>query len=157
MEGFAEGKSRNIDNCFVMNNQKTRRKVQKQKDAKIGRKSYAEAVRNITEKDVDFSGIYANFVKEKKSNSSQIVTSPPVLCTNSAHVTNHSCSTVEEKDTLFLTQDKEILYIFEELGEAAYVSAINKTRLSGYFCSHTVFNFSGRVLTEIEIKFWKRS
>ena len=92
MEGFAEGKSRNIDNCFVMNNQKTRRKVQKQKDAKIGRKSYAEAVRNITEKDMDFSRTYTNFVKEKKSNSSQIETSPPVLCTNSAHVTNHSCS-----------------------------------------------------------------
>ena len=79
-------------------------------------------------------------------------TSPPVMCTNSAHVTNHSCSCVEEKDTLFSTQDKEILSILEQLKETAKVSAINKTGLSGYFCSDTVFNLSRRLLTEIEIK-----
>ena len=83
----------------MTDNRKTRKKVRKQKEVKIGRKSYAEAVRNITEKDVDFSRIYANLVKDEKSNSSQIESSPPVLCTNSAHVTNHSCSSVEEKDT----------------------------------------------------------
>ena len=98
-EGFAEGKSRNIDNSFMTDNRKTRKKVRKQKEVKIGRKSYAEAVRNITEKDVDFSRIYANLVKDEKSNSSQIESSPLVLCTNSTHVTNHSCSSVEEKDT----------------------------------------------------------
>ena len=46
----------------------------------------------------------------------------------------------EEKDTLFSTQDKEILSILEELEETADVSAISKTRLSGYFCSDTFFN-----------------
>ena len=71
-EGFAEGKSRNIDNSFVTDNRKARRKVPKQKEAKISRKSYAEAVRNITEEDVDFSRIYENLVKDEKSNSSQI-------------------------------------------------------------------------------------
>ena len=45
------------------------------------------------------------------------------MCTNSAHVTNQSCSFVEEKDTLFSTQDKEILSILEELEETANVSA----------------------------------
>ena len=74
------------------------------------------------------------------------------MCTNSAHVTKHSCSFVEEKDTLFSTEDKEILSILEELEETANVSAISKTRLSGYFCSDTVFNLSRRVLTETEIK-----
>ena len=40
----------------------------------------------------------------------------------------------------------------EVLEETANVSAINKTSLSGYFCSDTVFNLSRRVLAEIEIK-----
>ena len=52
-------------------------------------------------------------------------------------------------------QDKETLSILEELEETANVSAINKTRLPGYFCSDAVFNLSRRVLTEIE-KFWKK-
>ena len=52
------------------------------------------------------------------------------MCTNSAHVTNHSCSSVEEKDTLFSTQDKQILSILDKLEESANVSAISKTRLS---------------------------
>ena len=49
MEGFAEGKSRKIDGSFVTDNRKARKKVQKQKEAGTGRKSYPEAVRNITE------------------------------------------------------------------------------------------------------------
>ena len=71
-KGFAEGKSRNINSSFVTDIRKAKKKVQKQKEAEIGRKSYAEAVRNITEKDVDFSRIYANLVKDEKSNSSTI-------------------------------------------------------------------------------------
>ena len=66
----------------MTDNQKARRKVRKQKEAEIGKKLYAEAVRNVTQ-DVDFSRIYANLVKDEKSNSSQIETSPYVLCTNS--------------------------------------------------------------------------
>ena len=132
-EGFAEGNSIKIDSSFVTDNRKARRKAQKQKEAEISRKSYAEAIRNTTKKDVDFYKIYENLVKDEKSNSSLIETSPPVMCTNSAHVTNHSCSFVEEKDTLFSTQDREILSILEELEETTNVSAISKTRLSGYF------------------------
>ena len=81
----------------MTDNRKERRKVRKQIEAEIGRKSCAEAVRNITEKDVDFSRVYKNLVKDEKSNSSQIETSFPVLCTNSAHVTKHSCNSVQEK------------------------------------------------------------
>ena len=117
---------------------------------------YSEVVRNTTEKDVDFYRIYENLVKDEKSNSSLIESSPPVMCTNSAHVASHPCSFVEKKDTLFSTEEKEILSILEELEETANVSAINKTRFSGYFCSDTVFNLSRRVLTEIEIKFLEK-
>ena len=70
-------------------------------EAEISTKSYAEVVRNTTEKDVDFYRIYEKLVKDEKSNSSLIETSPPVMCTSSAHVTNHSCSFLEEKDTSF--------------------------------------------------------
>ena len=107
----------------MTDNRKARRKAQNQKKAEISRKSYAEVVRNTTEKDVGFYRIYENLVKDEKSNSSLIETSPPVMCTNSAHATNHSCSFVEGKDTLFSTQDKEILSILEELEETANVSA----------------------------------
>ena len=151
-EGFAEGKSRKIDSSFVTDNRKARRKAPKHKEAEISRISYSEVVRNTTEKDVEFYRIYENLVKDEKSNSSLIESSPPVMCTNSAHVANHPCSFVEKKDTLFSTEEKEILSILEELEETANVSAINKTRLSGYFCSDTVFNLSRRVLTEIGIK-----
>ena len=53
-------------------NRKARRKNQKQKEAEICRKSYAEVVRNTTEKDVHFSRIYENLVKDEKSNPSLI-------------------------------------------------------------------------------------
>ena len=89
-EGFAEGKSRKIDSSFVTDNRKARRKAQKQKEAEISRKSYAEVVRNTTGKDLDFYRTYENLVKDENSNSCLIKTSPPVMCTNSADVTNHS-------------------------------------------------------------------
>ena len=115
MEDFAEGKSRKINTSFVTDNRKERRKVRKQIEAEVGRKSYAAAVRNITEEDVDFSMIYENLVKDEKSNSSPVETCLPVLCANSAHVTNHFCNSVQEKDTLFSAQDKKILSTLEEL------------------------------------------
>ena len=46
MECIAEGKSRKIDNSFVTDNRKARRKVRKQKQGQIRRKSLAEAVGN---------------------------------------------------------------------------------------------------------------
>ena len=46
MECIAEGKSRKIDNSFVTDNRKARKKVRKQKQGQIRRKSHAEAVGN---------------------------------------------------------------------------------------------------------------
>ena len=90
-------------------------------------------------------------VKDEKSNSSLVETSPPVMCTSSAHVTNLSS---RRKRYFILDTDKEVLSILEALEETADVSAINKTRLSGY--SDTAFNLSRRVLTEIEVKILKK-
>ena len=44
----------------------------------------------------------------------------------------------------------------EELEETANVCAINKTRLSGYFCSGIALGLSRRVLAEIEIKIFEK-
>ena len=73
------------------------------------------------------------------------------MCTSSAHVTNLNS---RRKRYFILDTDKEVLSILEALEETADVSAINKTRLSGY--SDTAFNLSRRVLTEIEVKILKK-
>ena len=89
-------------------------------------------------------------------NSSQIETSSPTLCIISVLIAMHSCSSVEEKDTLLSTQDQEIPSILEEeLKGTANLSVTNNSELSGYFYLDTIFNLSGRVLTEIEKKLEK--
>ena len=78
---------------------------------------------------------------------------PPNLCTNSAHISNDSGSPNGEKnEPLFCTQDKEILSILEELEQEQSTSITNSDRISGYFCSETVFNLSKKVLSDMEIK-----
>ena len=65
-EVFAEGKNRKFDNSFVTDNRKARRKLRKQKEVEIGRKTHAQAVRNVNIKGVGFSRIYVNWLKMKK-------------------------------------------------------------------------------------------
>ena len=66
---------------------------------------------------------------------------------------HHSRSLEEESDTLLSTQDKEILSILEELENKNDRSNIkSQSRLTGYFCSNTVFNLSRKVLSGTEIK-----
>ena len=80
-------------------------------------------------------------------------TSPPNSCTNSVHISNDSGSPNGEKnEPLFCTQDKEILSILEELEQVQSTSITNSDRISGYFCSDTVFNLSKKVLSDMEIK-----
>ena len=90
-------------------------------------------------------------------NSSQKETTSPTLCIFSLLVAIHSCRSVEEKDTLLATQDEEIPSILEEelLEGTTNLCAINNSKLSGYFYLDTIFNLSGRVLTEIEKKIEK--
>ena len=56
------------------------------------------------------------------------------------------------------SQDQDLLSILEELQIFDHNLPlersvnINATRITGYFCSDTVINFSNRILTDIEIK-----
>ena len=83
-------------------------------------------------------------------------TTPPTLCTNSSECQNSSCSLVESNETeFFSTQDRELASILEDLENIdnnREANATEKNRLSGYFCSDTIFNLSRKVLTDSEIK-----
>ena len=72
---------------------------------------------------------------------------------------NFVSETTETEPVMLSTQDMEVLEILEELennananftGEHKYNT--DDSRMKGYFCSDTVFNFSKKVLTEDEIK-----
>ena len=58
------------------------------------------------------------------------------------------------------SQDDELLRILEDLQNEKSVNnnptCSDDTRISGYFCSDTVSNLSRRVLSEDEIKFFKK-
>ena len=83
--------------------------------------------------------IYLDLLKGEENNSSKTDTSPSHVCTNSAQSLNHSRSLEE----LLSTQDREILSILEELEDKNDTSNINsQSRLTGHFCSNTVFNLS---------------
>ena len=59
------------------------------------------------------------------------------------------------KTEIFSTQDRELASILEDLeniDNSREANATEKTRLSGYFCSDTIFNLSRKVLTDSKIK-----
>ena len=70
-------------------------------------------------------------------------TTPPMLSTNCSECQNSSCSLVEfNKTQIFSTQDKELASILEDLeniDKNREANATEKNRLSGYFCSDTIF------------------
>ena len=67
------------------------------------------------------------------------------MWTISAQSLNHWSALQEESDTLFTTQDWEILSILKELENNDEIeNSSNKSRLTGYFCSDTIFNLSKR-------------
>ena len=82
---------------------------------------------------------------------------------DSSSAMNHSHFHANEvKDEIFNTQDKEFLSVLENLmgiddplhlqNKNIDVKVTTEVRISGYFCSDTVFNLSHKVLTETEIK-----
>ena len=83
-------------------------------------------------------------------------TTPPMLCSNSSECQNSSCSLVGSIETeIFSTQDRKLVSILvdlENIDNNSKAKAIRKTRLSGYFCSNTVFNLNRKVLMDNEIK-----
>ena len=157
---------------------KKRKKVEEKKDDEItadncnnGKCWYADVTRGTTEPKpvIDLSVIYSQLIEQERSNSSNIENTPPTLCTTSANVLNHSSSSAEtnsESKEIFSTQDKEFLSMLVDLPTSVDInksmeisseeldqqSTTYQNRLTGYFCSYTVFNLSKKVLSDVEIK-----
>ena len=97
-----------------------------------------------------------NLLETEQTNSSKMETTPSTLSTNSSECQNSSCSLVESNETeIFSTQDRELAPILEDLENIdnnIEANATEKSRLSGYFCSDTIFNLSRKILTDREIK-----
>lgn len=117
---------------------------------RLGR-SYADALNSPHRCDTNISDIYFDFIIVEESSFSKIAASPPQTCTNSAHTLDHSSTIQGKSDTLISTEDKKILYLFEELDNSNDMEGrSSKSRLTGYLYSGTVFNTSKRVLIEVE-------
>ena len=101
-------------------------------------------------------------IKDEKLNPSRIATSPPKMINNTSIVSNSSNSFSKSEDfETFDTQDRELLDILEELGNAEKdkehdVNVTSLGRLMEHFCSDTIFNLSHRVLSDTEIKILER-
>ena len=96
-------------------------------------------------------------MNDENNNSSSTEITPPRLSTNSEEMQNSSNSLENSTpDSLGLTsQDRELISILEELQNISVTGPSNdtdSTRLTGYFCSETVFNLSSRALSDTEIK-----
>ena len=98
---------------------------------------------NVSNDTVNLYEIYNQLLENESKNISKVEISPPKVCTNSTSSSNASDSiVVEDNPTILSSQDEEILSILEELqGKSPSEPSNNsKDRISGYFCSDTVFN-----------------
>ena len=86
-----------------------------------------------------------------------------MLTMYSTSAMNHSeFHASEVKDEIFNTQDRESFSVLGDLMSKAdpmrsqnkniNIKVTGEGRISGYFCSDTIFNFRHRVLTETEIE-----
>ena len=102
---------------------------------------------------LNFSSIIPSLLEEEQRNSYKIFTIPPERRADPSVSSNSSQSVCPEIDKDILdSQDQELLSILEELQISEHNLPLSATRITGYFCSGTVFNLSNRVLTDIEIK-----
>ena len=105
---------------------------------------------------VDFEAIKRDLLSGE--NSSKISNNPPVVCTNTSVVQKHYYDNTSSEIRLSPIEDMELLKILEFQSSNEIISSgsscdmIPDKRLKGYFCSDTVFNLSGRVLSESEIR-----
>ena len=113
--------------------------------------------------DINLSSIWFQLLEDDKDVNSKLTTSPPMLTMDSSSAMNNSDFHASDvKDEIFNTQDREFLSVLENLmgiddplhsqNKNINVKVTTEGRISGYFCSDTVFNLSHRVLTETEIK-----
>ena len=118
----------------------------------VGKSVLTQGINNL----VDFEAIKGDLLFDENS---KISNNPLVICTNTSVVEKHYDVNTSSEIKLSSTQDMELLEILEELKNSnenissnSSCDVISNKRLKGYFCSDTVFNLSGRVLFESEIK-----
>ena len=150
------------------NEEKGRKKRKKREENKhdeiivdhfnIGKCSYTDGTQGTIEPKsvIELSAIYLPLIEQEKSNSSYIENTPPILCTTSANLLNHSGSSVEtkrESREIFSAQDNEFLSMLADLPTSADISrtmeisseeldqqnTTYENRLAGYLCSWTLF------------------
>ena len=85
------------------------------------------------------------------------VLSPPLVCCDTSVFKNSSDQFVNTNSpSVFMAQDEGLVKILEDLDCSKIprenANSSDEGRLSGYFCSDTVFNLSKRVLSETEIR-----
>ena len=159
-----------VNEFFITDNCTARKKKQKTYALAVTENVEKTTDRNVSclkkelqlgngEKTIDLTKIKNVLLQDEKLNSSRIQTSPPVRFTNSSTSRNTLNTSENMFDLAFLsTQDEDLVNILEELQNRTEVSGDNITEitssncLKGYFCSHTVFNLSHRVLPDAEIK-----
>ena len=111
---------------------------------------------------VDFEAIKRDLVSGE--NSPKLLNNPPVVCTNTSVVQKHYDVNTSSEIRLSSVEDMELLEILEEfqnsneiISSGSSCDVIPDKRLirfliRGCFCSNTVFNPSGSVLSESEVK-----
>ena len=92
-------------------------------------------------------------------NSSKISNNPPVVCRNTSVLQKHYDDNTSSEIRLSSIEDMELLEILGEfqnsneiISSGSSCDVIPDNRLKRCFCSDTVFNLSGRVLFESEIR-----
>ena len=108
---------------------------------------------------LNFSSIMSNLLEEEQRNSYKISTTPPERTADTSVSSNSPQSfSPEIGKELLDSQDQELLYFLEKLQIPDHNLPLERsvnigaTRITGYFCSDTVFNLNNRVLTDLEIK-----
>ena len=136
------------------------RKLRKKSKHKATEKSVAQENEVEEMNDLDLTSIFSSFLKDERNVTARNPVSPPNLIVDSSSSLNHSDTKVLDKEAALLTsQDKGLLSVLESiqnmndsLNSRNQVSAASEGRLSGYFCSDTVFNLRRKILTDTEIK-----
>ena len=98
---------------------------------------------NISNYTVNLSEIYHQLLEDQSKSTSKVEIFSPKVCTNLVSSSNASDPIViEDNSTILSSQNEEILSILEELQRKSPSKASNNSndRISGYFCSETVFN-----------------
>ena len=95
---------------------------------------------------------------DKNCSSAKFDAFPPVRDSDSSMFSNSSNSSIYQEKS-FDAQDEEMLKILEELHSSNSETSVmgissitaDENRLTGYFCSDTIFTLSSRVLSHNEI------